>query len=77
MATFIKARLKKSNDQMNIVKYRVAANITEYHIISKLIFFRMFIPKFVLIRLTVLYESTDERNDPNYRYLKKKYNRIF
>ncbi len=30
MATFIKARLKKSNDQMNIVKYRVYANNTEY-----------------------------------------------
>ncbi len=33
MTTFIKTKLKKSND---IDKYRVAANITEYHIISKL-----------------------------------------
>ena len=32
MATFIKAKLKIS------VEYRVAANTTEYHIISKLIF---------------------------------------
>ena len=34
MTTFIKAKLKKSDDQTNIDKYRVAANITEYHIIS-------------------------------------------
>ena len=36
MTTFIKAQLKHSDDQTNIDKYRVAANITEYHIISKL-----------------------------------------
>ena len=30
------AKLKKSDDHMNIDKYRVAANITEYHIISNL-----------------------------------------
>ena len=30
MTTFIKTKLKKSNDQTNIDKYRVAANITEY-----------------------------------------------
>ena len=35
MTTFIKAKLKKSDDQTNIDKYRVAANITENHIISK------------------------------------------
>ncbi len=35
MTTFIKAKLKKSDDQTNIDKYRVAANITEYHMISK------------------------------------------
>ena len=34
MTTFIKAKLKKSDDQSNISKYREAANITEYHIIS-------------------------------------------
>ena len=33
MTTFIKAKLKNSVDQMDIDKYRVAANITEYHII--------------------------------------------
>ena len=38
MTTFIKAKLKKSYDQTNTVKYRVATDITEYHIISKLIF---------------------------------------
>ena len=34
MTTLIKTKLKKSDDQTNIDKYRVAANITEYHIIS-------------------------------------------
>ncbi len=28
-------------------QYRVAANITEYHIISRLIFLRIIIPKFI------------------------------
>ena len=32
MTTFIKTKLKKSDDQTNIDKYRVAANITVYHI---------------------------------------------
>ena len=32
-----------SDDQTNIDKYRLAANITEYHIISKLIFQRIII----------------------------------
>ena len=32
MTTFIKTKLKKSDDQTNIDKYRVAANNTEYHI---------------------------------------------
>ena len=40
-------KFKKSDDQTNIDKYRVAANITEYHIISKLIFIRIIIPKFM------------------------------
>ncbi len=30
MTTFIKVKLKKSIDQTNIDKYRVALNITEY-----------------------------------------------
>ncbi len=33
--TLIKATLKKSDDQANIDKNRVAANITEYHFTSK------------------------------------------
>ena len=41
--TRIKVKLKKSEDQMNIDIYGVAANITEYHIISKLIFQRIII----------------------------------
>ena len=31
MITFMKMKLKKSDDQTNTDKYRVAANITEYH----------------------------------------------
>ena len=33
MTTFIKTKLKVSDDQTNIDKYRLAANIKEYHII--------------------------------------------
>ena len=36
MKTFIKTMFKKSDDQTNIDKYKVAANITEYHIIINL-----------------------------------------
>ena len=32
MTTFIKTKFKKSDDQTNIDKYRVAANIIEYQI---------------------------------------------
>ena len=35
MTTFIKAKLKKSDGQMNIDKYRVAAHSTLQNIISK------------------------------------------
>ncbi len=35
-----------SDDQTNIDKYRLAANITEYHIISKLILKRIIITHF-------------------------------
>ena len=47
MKTFMKAELKKSDEQTNIDKYREAANITENRIISKLIFHRIIIPKFL------------------------------
>ncbi len=33
MTTVIKTKFKKIDDQTNIDKYRVAENITEYHII--------------------------------------------
>ena len=46
----IEAKFKISDDHTNIDKYRVAANIIEYHIISKLIFLRIIIPKFMMIR---------------------------
>ena len=35
MTTFIKTKFKISYDQTDIDNYRLAANITEYHIISK------------------------------------------
>ena len=47
MTTFINTKFEKSNDKTNIDNYRVATNITEYQIISKLIFFRIIIPKFM------------------------------
>ena len=50
MKTLIKTKFKKTDDQTNIDKYRVAANITEYHIISKLIFLIIIYPKFMKIR---------------------------
>ncbi len=50
MKTFIKAKLKKSDIQTSIEINRVAANITEYHTMSKLIFLRIFIPKFRMTR---------------------------
>ncbi len=31
MTTLIKTKFKKTEDQTNIDKYRIAANITEYH----------------------------------------------
>ncbi len=36
MTTFIKTKFKISDDQANIDKYRLAANIVEYHTIAKL-----------------------------------------
>ncbi len=50
MITFIKAKNKKSDDQTNIKEYRLAANITEYHFIPKLIYRRIVIQKFMMIR---------------------------
>ncbi len=49
MTTFIKAKLMELDNQMNIDKFRVTANITEYHIILNLIFRRNIIPKFLMI----------------------------
>ncbi len=50
MTTFIKTKFKKLDDQTNIDNYRVVAKITEYHIISKLIFFKIIISKLMNIR---------------------------
>ena len=36
MKIFPKAKLKKSDNETNIDKYRVAANITEYHLYIKI-----------------------------------------
>ena len=46
MTTFIKTKFKISDDQTNIDKYRLTANITVYHIISKLILQRIIITNF-------------------------------
>ncbi len=50
MSTFIKAKLKKSDDQTNIDKYRIAANIAiSYYV--KIIFLKIIIIlKFIMIR---------------------------
>ncbi len=48
MTKFVKAKLKKLDDPTKIDKYRVAANITEYYFITKLILRR--IPKFMMNR---------------------------
>ena len=56
MAKFIKAKLKKSDGQTNNDKYRIAANITEYHIISK---FMLKLTK----RAIVLVRRTDRWTD--------------
>ena len=46
MTKFIETKFKKSDDQTNIDKYKVAENITEYPIISKLILQRIIITNF-------------------------------
>ncbi len=50
MTTFIKAKLEISDDQTNIDKNRVTVDTTEYYIIPKLIFQRIIILKFMMIR---------------------------
>ena len=50
MITFIKVKIGNLNNQKNVDKYRAAANITEYHFISKIILLRIRIPKFIMIR---------------------------
>ena len=42
-----KSEAQEIEDKTNIDKYREAANIKEFHIISKLIFLRIIIPKFM------------------------------
>ncbi len=37
MTAFIKTKFKKSDDQTNIDKYRLASNITEYYILPNCI----------------------------------------
>ncbi len=50
MTILLKMKSKKSDDQTNIDKYRLAAKITEYHIISKLFLQRIIILKFMMMR---------------------------
>ncbi len=51
ITTFIKTKFKISDDWTNIDKFILAANITEYHIISKLILQVIIITKLIMIRL--------------------------
>ena len=53
MTTFLNAKLKKSDDQTNIDKHGVAANITEFHIISKLIFLIIVIPQIIMNKISM------------------------
>ena len=46
MTTFIKSKFKISDDQTNIEKYKLTANITEYNFILKLILKRIIITNF-------------------------------
>ena len=46
MTTFIKMKFKISEDQTNIDMHRLAAYITKYHILSKLILQRIIITNF-------------------------------
>ena len=46
MTTFIKTKFNISDDQTNIDKYRLARNIKEYPIISKLILQQIIITNF-------------------------------
>ena len=50
VTTFINTKFKISDDQTNMMSIRLAANITEYHIISKLIYLRINIPKVTMVR---------------------------
>ncbi len=61
MTIFIKTKFKKSYDKTNIDTYKVAANIREYHTISKLIFHTIIIPKFMKIR-QLFHEKTACKN---------------
>ena len=45
MTILIKTKFNISDDQTNIDKYRLAANITESYIISKFLLQRIIIPK--------------------------------
>ncbi len=54
MISFTKEKLRKSDDQTNIEKYRVVGNITKHTTILKLIFQRIIIPKFMIMRQSYL-----------------------
>ena len=62
MTTFIKTKFKISEDQTNIDKYRLAANIILYHIISKLILQRIII---TLFRIPIEFPNQREKNYSN------------
>ena len=72
MTTFIKTKYNISDDQTNIDKYRLATNITEYHIISKLILQRIIITNFYGLVSHLRLSTISDLNSHRISNLKKK-----
>ncbi len=62
MTTFIKTKFKISDDHTSIDKYRLATNITVYHIISKLILQRIMCGPVSHLRLTSISDLESSSN---------------
>ncbi len=65
MTTFIKTKFKISDDQTNIDKYKLAANIIEYHIISKLILQQIIITNFCDSESHLRYSTISDLESPS------------
>ncbi len=73
MITFIKTKFKILDDQTNIDRYRLAAKITVYHILSKLILQQ------IIITLLLLWfsESWESDLESPYNFQEKEKKKIF